>query len=223
MVTPGRVSQIVSPVWAAEAVQTASVSEADLTYFYKAPNPERAARLITYFDSLRSAENAGTRPALMGFFAAVFQHYPADIDTIIPESISPQMSGLLAISLRLAGQQAKALSRVATLKSKNDQAPDLANIPSSLDAVEAVGPNEFDLLWGASFASGDPRYCSKILARYVSTANVGDNADDLMRLATNRKSGTDQQWIVENPQMLLCLALLHAAGNLLSLCRRGAP
>ena len=197
MVIPGRVSWIVSPAWAAEATQTASVSEADLTYFYKAPSPERAARLITYFDSLRAAEKEGTRPPLMGFFAAVFQQYPADIDKIIPESISPQMSGLLAVSLRLGGQQAKAQSRVATLKSKNDEAPDLARIPSSLDAVEAVGPNEFDLLWGASFASGDPRYCSKILARFATTANVGDNADDLVRLARNRESGSDQQWVVE--------------------------
>jgi hypothetical protein len=86
----------------------------------------RAARLVAYFDSLRAAEKEGTRPPLMGFFAAAFQHYPADIDKIIPESISPQMSGLLAVSLRLAGQQAKAQSGVATLKSKNDEAPDLA-------------------------------------------------------------------------------------------------
>jgi hypothetical protein len=197
MVTPGRVAWIVSPAWAAEVAQTASVSEADLTYFYKAPSPERAARLVTYFDSLRAAEKEGTRPPLIGFFASVFQHYPADIDKIIPESISPQMSGLLAVALQLGGQHAKAQSRVATLKSKNDAAPDLANIPSSLDAVEAVGPNEFDLLWGASFASGDPRYCSKIVARFAGTANVGDNADDLVRLARNRESGGDQQWIVE--------------------------
>jgi hypothetical protein len=197
MFTPGRVSWIVSPAWAAEVAQTATVSEADLTYFYKAPSPERAARVLTYFDSLRAAEKAGVRPPLMGFFAAVFQLYPADIDKIIPGSISPQMSGLVAISLQLAGQQAKAQSRVAALKSKNDEAPDLASIPSSLDAIEAIGPNELDLLWGASFASGDPRYCSKILARFAGTANVGDNADDLVRLARNRESGSDQQWIVE--------------------------
>jgi hypothetical protein len=197
MVTPGWVSWIDSAAWAAEGAQTASVSEADLTYFYKAPSPERAARLVTYFDSLRAAERDGTRPPLIGFFASVFQHYPADIDKIIPASISPQMSGLLAVSLRLAGQQAKAQSRVATLKSKNDEAPDLASIPSSLDAVEAVGPNDFDLLWGASLASGDPRFCSKILARFAGTANVGDNADDLVRLTRNRESGSDQQWIVE--------------------------
>ena len=86
---------------------------------------------------------------------------------------------------------------VKVLKSKDEAAPNLATIPTSLDAVQAVGPPEFDLLWGASFASGDPRYCSKILARFAAVANVGDNADDLVHLARNMESGQDQQWIVD--------------------------
>jgi hypothetical protein len=36
----------VVPTWAEE---TTAVSESDLTYFYKAPSTERAARLVTYF------------------------------------------------------------------------------------------------------------------------------------------------------------------------------
>jgi hypothetical protein len=133
----------------------------------------------------------------MGFFAAAFQRYPADIDKMIPGSLSPQMSELLATSLQLAGQPTRAQDLVKVLKSKDEAAPNLATIPTSLDAVQAVGPPEFDLLWGASFASGDPRYCSKILARFAAVANVGDNADDLVHLARNMESGQDQQWIVD--------------------------
>lgn len=176
--------------------ESEAVSDADLTYFYKAPSPERVARLVAYFDALRAAEKPSTRPPLMGFFAAAFVRYPADIDKMIPDSVSPQMLGLLAVSLRLAGQQARAESLVGRLKSRDDEVPNLATIPSSLDAVEAIGPNEFDLLWGASFATGDSRYCSKILRHLAESLN-GDNVDDLVRLVTNRESGTDQQWIVE--------------------------
>ena len=193
--TLGSRNLIVAPAWGAET--TAAVSEADLTYFYKAPSPARVTNLITYFDALRAAEKPGARPSLMGFFAAAFQRYPADIDQMIPGSLSPQMSELLAVSLRLAGQQAKAESLVKTLKSKDETAPDLATIPSSLDAVGAVGPSEFDLLWGASFATGDPRYCSKILTRFAGVANVGDNADDLVHLVKNTENRQDQQWIVD--------------------------
>jgi tetratricopeptide (TPR) repeat protein len=181
----------------ARSEEPASVSEADLTYFYKAPNPARVARLITHFDALRDAEKVSVRPPLMGFLAAAFQRYPADIDKMIPESVSPQMLGLIAVSLRLAGQQERAESLVEKLKSWNAVTPDLANIPTSLGAVEPVGPKEFDLLWGASFATGDPRYCSKILTRFAATANAGDNADDLVHLVRNFESGSDQHWIVE--------------------------
>jgi tetratricopeptide (TPR) repeat protein len=177
--------------------EPASVSEADLTYFYRAPNSARVTRLITYFDQLGAAEKPGVRPPLMGFFAAAFQLYPADIDQMIPDSLSPQMLGLLAISLRLAGQQARAESLIERLKSRDAVAPDLTTIPTSLEAVEAVGPNEFDLLWGASFATGDPHYGAKILRRIAGTANIGDNADDLVHLVRDREVGSNQRWIVE--------------------------
>jgi tetratricopeptide (TPR) repeat protein len=189
---------LVCPYWGLSAwgEEPASVSEADLTYFYKAPDPARVARLITHFDALRDAEKASVRPPLMGFLAAAFQRYPADIDKMIPETVSPQMLGLIAVSLRLAGQQARAESLIERLKSWNAVTPDLTTIPTSLEAVEAVGPKEFDLLWGASFATGDPRYCSKILGRFAATANTADNASDLVHLVRNLESGSDQQWIV---------------------------
>lgn len=187
--------------WALQPAQAeespTAVSEADLTYFYKAPSPARAGQLIAYFDALRAAEKPGTRPPLEGFFAAVFQRYPADIDKMIPVSLSPQMSGLLAVSLQLAGQEARAKSVVETLKARDAVVPDLASIPKSLEAIEAVGPSEFDMLWGASFATGDPRYCSKILTRFASVANVDANADDLVELVRKRESGADQHWIVD--------------------------
>lgn len=193
VVTLGSVSSVVVPAWGEEP----TVSEADLTYFYKAPSPVLAARLVTYYDGLRTAEKPGARPPLMGFFAAVFQRYPADIDKMIPGSLSPPMLELLAVSLRLAGQQSKAESLVEVLKSKGAVIPNLATIPASLEWVVAVGPSEFDLLWGASFASGDPQYCAKILKRFADVANVGDNADDLLHLARNMETRKDQQWIVD--------------------------
>jgi tetratricopeptide (TPR) repeat protein len=195
IVTLGAANCAVVAAWGEE---TTAVSEADMTYFYKAPDPARVPRLIAYFDALRMAEKAGARPALIGFLAAVFQRYPADIDKMIPESSSPQMLHLLAVSLRLAGQQTRAESVVRELKSWDYSAvPDLAAIPASLEAVEASGPSDFDLLWGASLATGEPRYCAKILKRFAEVANADDNADDLVHLVRDRESGDDQQWIVE--------------------------
>jgi len=87
IVTLGAANCAVVAAWGEE---TTAVSEVDMTYFYKAPDPARVPRLIAYFDALRMAEKAGARPALIGFLAAVFQRYPADIDKMIPESSSPR-------------------------------------------------------------------------------------------------------------------------------------
>lgn len=215
IVTLGSASSAVVPAWGEE---TTAVSEADMTSFYKAPDPTRVPRLIAYFDALRIAEQAGARPALTGFLAAVFQRYPADIDKMIPESTSPQMLHLLAVSLRLAGQQARAESLVQKLRSWDYSAvPNLAAIPASLDAVDAAGPSDFDLLWGASFATGDPRYCSKILQRFAEVANADDHADDLVHLVRDRESGGDQQWLLEKRGKEEARELIIAATALWSL------
>jgi hypothetical protein len=198
------------------SAQTPTLSEADMTYFYKDPSPARVAALITYFDALRAAERSGTRPPLMGFFAGAFQRYPADIDRMIPASLSVQMMGLLAVSLRMAGQQARAEALVRSIKSRDAVAPDLATIPLSLDAIEPVGPSELDLLWGASFATADPKYCSKILARFARVANSGDYADDLVHVVRNMQIGADQQWLVDKrgkdatPELIVASTALWA-------------
>ena len=183
----------IAPAWGDEAT---GLAELDLTSFYQAPSPARRQRLLMHLDALRVAEKRNSQPLLIGFFAGGLLRYPAALDQMIPGALSPQMSGLLAVSLQLAGQQAKAQSLVATLKSRDAIVPDLARTPSRLDAVQAVGPADFDLLWGASFATGDPRYSSRILARLAGIANAGDTADDLVHLVRNTENGEDQQWIV---------------------------
>jgi hypothetical protein len=188
---------LVTGVVSAWADEPAAVSEADLTYFYKNPSPTLAARLITYLDVLGAAEKPASRPPLMGFFAGVFQRYPADIDAMIPASVSAPMMELLAVSLRLAGQQARAESMIGKLKARDAVVPDLTAVPSNLEAVGATGPSEWDLLWGASFATGDPRYCYKVLLHFAGAANSGANADDLVHLVRDRESATDSRWVVD--------------------------
>ncbi len=60
-----------------------------------------------------------------------------------------------------------------------------------------AGPNEFDILWGASFASGDPRYALKILEHFATVANVDGNAADMVNVAGNFGTGADTRWLVQ--------------------------
>ena len=61
----------------------------------------------------------------------------------------------------------------------------------------STGPNEFDILWGASFASGDPRYALKILDHFATVANADGNAEDMVNIARKFGTGADKQWLVQ--------------------------
>jgi tetratricopeptide (TPR) repeat protein len=185
----------VIPVAAAE--ETSKISEADMTFFYKNASPERVRALMVYFDSLFQSKNPNAEPPILGFLAVVFQRYPNDIDKMIPDGLSPDMQRLTATALWLAGQDKKARSMADHLKTSGSAAPDWLHLPTSLDAVEVTGPTEFDMMWGASFASGDPQYCLRILDRFAAVANADGNADDMVNLARNFAPGSDPHWLIE--------------------------
>jgi tetratricopeptide (TPR) repeat protein len=185
-----------NPVFStARAEETTSVSEADMNYFYRNPSPEEVARLMAYFDGF--SDKLGAQPSIIGFLAAAFRRYPSDIDKMIPEGLSPRMLGVAAIALRLANQGARAQSVVDHLRGSGAAVPDLGRIPSSLDAVAATGPGEFDMFWGASLASGDPRYSLKILDHFAAIANVDGNAEDMVTIARSQGTGADMDWLVK--------------------------
>jgi hypothetical protein len=186
-----------SSVLAASIDEAPPASDADMTYFYKNPSPERVAKIVVYFNTLNQPDKPGVQPPMIGFLAAAFQRYPTDIDKMIPEGLSATMQGTVATSLRLAGHDAKAQSLADHLRATGAPAPDLRYVPESLDAVVAAGPSEFDVLWGASFASGDPRYCLKILDHFATVANVDGNAEDMVNVARNYGTSADMHWIVQ--------------------------
>jgi tetratricopeptide (TPR) repeat protein len=183
-----------SPV---RAQQAAPVSEADITNFYQNPSPARLAQLMAYFNTLAQSGKPFPQPPVIGFLAAAFQKYPSDIDTLIPTDLSLPMLEIVGYSLRLAGQDAKARVIAERLKSRGAAAPDFTQVPAGLDALSADGPNEFDMLWGASFATGDPRYCSKILAKFAAVANADGNAEDILAIAKTAGTGADLHWVTD--------------------------
>lgn len=197
--------------------EAAPASEADVSYFYRSPSPERAKHIVEYFNTLIRPDKPGTEPPAIGFLAAAFRRYPGDIDGMIPEGLSATMQGIVATALRLAGQDEKARSLANRVQATGAPAPDLRYVPASLDAVTAAGPNEFDLLWGASFASGDPRYCMKILEHFATIADVDGNADDMLAVVKARASGADLHWLVTKRGAAQAQALIMQSAALWSL------
>jgi tetratricopeptide (TPR) repeat protein len=185
------------PPLRAEPTPAATVSDADITYFYKNPSPALLSQLIAYFNTLAQSGKPFAQPPMIGFLAAAFQKYPGDVDSLISADLSLPMLEIVGYSLQLAGQDAKARSIADRLTSRGAAPPDFTHVSSSLDAMLATGPTEFDMLWGASFATGDPRYCSKILARFAGMANVDGNAEDILAIAKAAGTGADMHWVVD--------------------------
>ena len=169
---------------------------AGVTYFYKNPSRARVAGILRWMNTVTGPDKRNDAP-MVGFMAAVFARFPADIDTMIPKGLSPHMMQLVAISLQLAGQDAKAQSIAEHLKASGGTAPNLSLVPENLDSVPVKGGSDFDLLWGASFATGDPRYCLMILQRVATVANSDDNAQDILAIFQGREKPGDTSSLVE--------------------------
>lgn len=175
------------------ALQAASET---IAYFYESPSPTKVAEVLRDLGTALP-DSPAIGPPTIGFLAGAFQRFPNDIDVMIPGGLPPHMMGVVAMSLKLAGQESRAKSLADRLKASGGPAPDLDRIPNSLDNVVASGTSEFDLLWGASFATGDPRYCLKILERFAATADLDDNAPDILAIARTHGTHADNHWIVE--------------------------
>jgi hypothetical protein len=197
------------------AAAHAEEPQADLTYFYRQPSPERVARIVAAFNASGSAEkpNAG----LVGFLAAVFLKYPDAIGRMIPAGLDPRVQAMVAAALWLGGQHARATEVLDDLRRSGNEAPNLVDFPAGLDAVRAQGAEQFDLLWGASFATGDPRYCAKILEQYARVANEDGNAEDLVAIVRARATNADLRWLAAKRGSAKFVELAVASSALWSL------
>jgi len=181
----------------ARAQDANTTSEADITYFYRNPSPERVARIVSYLNTSALLDKPSAEPATVGFLAAAFDRYPKNLDAMIPQGLSARTLGVIALSLRLAGQETRATAIVERLRASGAAVPDSASVPASLSSLMATGPTEFDMLWGASFATADPKYASRILTRFAAIANMDDNAQDMLAIARSFGSSADLHWVTD--------------------------
>jgi len=159
-----------------------SATEELLQFFYKDPRPERLTDLVDKYESALPASMPDSRrweayPPVIGFLAIVFRKHPDRIERLIPAKISPRAADALAAALLLSGNQAMAKK----LQPRFDQAgsdaalkAQLAGLPPRLEDVQIRIPTHLDIMWGASFASGDGTFVLMIVDYFASTANVSE-------------------------------------------------
>lgn len=153
----------------AAAPSAAQSGDSDLlTFYYEAPQPDRLPAWLAGYD----AEDWGAYPPLAGFLAVVFDDDPGEIERLTPAAPSPKMAATIAAALRLSGNAART-AEVMPPNQRFDRklTAEYHGLPSRLSAIRIVSATHLDILWGASFASGDGRHVRKILDVMAATAN----------------------------------------------------
>jgi hypothetical protein len=183
-----------APVVAQQQPQTqATGNDTLLTTFYKDPRTER---LVGFFDQMRTmpaAQSWEAYPPVAGFFAFVFRTYPNDIDKLIPEAPDAKAAETIAAALRLSGNtaaQERFQARLAKAGRDLQLASVFANLPGRLEDLQITTPSNLDILWGAAFASGDPKFVVMIIDYFARTANLDEEvARDITRIVIAMAGG----------------------------------
>jgi hypothetical protein len=184
------------------AQQTASPSKTDdlMMSFYKDPRPERLVGLLEKYDpSSPVSQRWQAYPPLVGLLAVVFRKHPERIEELVPANINPRAADALAAALLLSGNQAIAKK----LQPRFDQAgsdetlkAQLAGLPPRLESIQIRIPTHLDILWGASFASGDGTFVLMILDYLAQTTNVSEAiAADVAQALTGMFGGRKEALI----------------------------
>ncbi|MGZ6253916.1 MAG: hypothetical protein ACXWM1_12710 [Candidatus Binataceae bacterium] len=172
--------------------------KAEITSFYKAPSAGKAAQIFEAFAKSDMAENRSSHPPMAGFLAGAFIKYPKDIDRIIPRKLDDMTTYTVALALRFSGQSARSTKLLDALIVKGFMKPQMIeSFPTSLDSYAPTTSTDFDILWGASFATGDARYVAKVMERYASVAKDETTTNALLTVAKTFVTRGDLEWMHE--------------------------
>jgi hypothetical protein len=156
----------------AVAQQRLSPSQELITYYYKDPRPERLVGYFETFGDLAASQKWNAYPPITGFFAVVFRDNPAWIERLMPPELNALNTEALRAALQLSGNGAKAEQVGSKVKDTDARLKaEFADLPARLEDLRITTPTHLDLLWGASFASGDGRYAGMIIDYFAETAN----------------------------------------------------
>jgi len=168
---------LMANVVAAQNRLPSNSAEEVFTFFYKDPRPERLVGHFDEFRKLPASRNWQAYPPIVGFFALVFRTHEDWIDRLIPTQPDAKIVEALAAALQIAGNPQKSMdlrSKFQDVGSDEILRAQLADLPTRVEELRIASPTHLDVLWGASFASGDARHVRKIIDFYASTADQSE-------------------------------------------------
>jgi len=162
-----------------------------LGFFYKDPRPERLTEIFVSMQNQSLDWKA--YPPVVGLFAGVFSLHPDWIERLTSNAPDAKAASTLLAAMRLCGQPARAeLLRTKFAPNGLDAKleAEFADLPSRIEDLRISTPTHLDILWGASFATGDSRYVRPIIDFLAETTNVSETvATDVAKIAIGMGGG----------------------------------
>lgn len=136
--------------------------EKRITYFYKNPDLDALPDLVSKLYGAGMMSGKAAAP-MMGFLAPLFERHPDRIDAIIGGPYPRDAQRVFAYALIFVGMNQKAAAYMQEKGWPKDTVEGFAGAHRSLIESPIIRAAELDVLWGASFSSGDKRYPSRII------------------------------------------------------------
>jgi len=170
------------------AADAAGNAKDPFTYFYRSPDLSIIPDMVRKFEADGSFSKNKVRPPIIGFMAALFSRHPDQVNHWLSTPTTSHALTALATSLCLAGKKEQAL-QVAKRRGLSEEFQTyLTTLPTSLLQLPVNTASVLDMLWGASFATGDRKYPDRIvetLGQFIESGRY--DVDDIVTISNIKK------------------------------------
>ncbi len=195
---------VLGAVWASILLTVNSVSAQQVqkqpdpthelfTFFYTDPRPERLVGFFERYENPPESRNWEAYPPVAGFFAVIFRKHPEQVERLTPARFNAKSAETIAAALQLSGSRpiiAKFLPRLKEAGRDDKLAAEFSGLPSRLEDLHIRTATHLDILWGASFASGDAHFVRMIMEFFAQIANRSELvAIDVAKTAVGMMGG----------------------------------
>lgn len=157
-------------------VQANQGDENDITYFYADKNYSALPAMIQDWETNGYFEQRQSKWPLIGFLAGVFSESP-DTAALIPRiDYEEATDTAISFALNLGGHDQLALEHAQRRELPENFIRIAQDASWDIHKLNIDSPGTLDLLWGASFATGNPEFSHNIIDLLIAVAR-GDQFD----------------------------------------------